>query len=369
MLLAQNGANVIKVEPPGGDWGRAIGRQYGDFCAYNVAFNRGKRSLSVDLKSPFGLNAVRRAMERADVVVENYRPGVLQRFGLDYETLTATNPDVVYVSVTGYGQVGPRAKLPATDSILQAYAGLMSANRGESDGMPQRIGVLVIDVVTGLYAFQAVTTALYKRALRGGGKHISVSLMDSIGAVQAGKMIEFSMEGDHPAKAGVPVATYELQDGVMTINARREPHFRRLCEILACEEFIDDPRFVSNAVRLEHESELLPTLRERVKSWTVDALSAELTRADILHGPVNTYGDYLADEHVTETKAVHWMEHSELGRIPIHAIPGLEFASEGPRAASPRIGEDSVAVLQALGLNPSAIEAAITDGAVCTPSS
>ncbi|MFT5394785.1 MAG: crotonobetainyl-CoA:carnitine CoA-transferase CaiB-like acyl-CoA transferase [Gammaproteobacteria bacterium] len=163
MLLAQNGANVVRVEPPGGDWGRAIGRQYGDFCAYNVAFNLGKRSLSVDLKSPFGLEAVRRAMERADVVVENYRPGVLKRFGLGYETLTATNPEVVYVSVTGYGQVGPRAKLPATDSILQAYAGLMSANRGEPDGMAQRIGVLVIDVVTGLYAFQAVTTALYKR--------------------------------------------------------------------------------------------------------------------------------------------------------------------------------------------------------------
>jgi crotonobetainyl-CoA:carnitine CoA-transferase CaiB-like acyl-CoA transferase len=127
-------------------------------------------------------------------VIENYRPGVLARFGLDYATLRTANPEVIYVSVTGFGQTGPKSTFPATDSVLQAFSGLMSVNRN-GDGVPQRIGVLVIDVVTGLYAFQAAATALYRRALRGGGRHISVSLMESIGAVQAGKMIEYHLEG------------------------------------------------------------------------------------------------------------------------------------------------------------------------------
>ena len=172
MLFAQNGADVIKVEPPGGDWGRTIGARYGDFCAYNVAFNRGKRSLAVDLKSELGLDVTRRLLQAADVVVENYRPGVLQRFALDYATLRATNPEVVYVSITGFGQTGPRASLPATDAILQSFSGLMSVNRG-NDGMPHRVNVLLIDVATGLYAFQAASTALYKRAVRGGGRRTS----------------------------------------------------------------------------------------------------------------------------------------------------------------------------------------------------
>jgi crotonobetainyl-CoA:carnitine CoA-transferase CaiB-like acyl-CoA transferase len=194
MLLALNGADVVKVEPPEGDWGRAIGKRYGDFCAYFAAFNRGKRSLAVDLKQAAGLAVVRRLAAEADVVVENYRPGVLARFGLDYESVRASNSEVVFASITGFGPRGPRSRHPATDSILQAFSGLMSVNR-DGGGTPQRIGVLVIDVVTGLYAYQAIATALYRRAVRGGGRHIETSLMEAIGAVQAGKMIEFHLEG------------------------------------------------------------------------------------------------------------------------------------------------------------------------------
>jgi len=159
MLFALNGADVVKVEPPEGDWGRGIGKRHGDFSAYGVVFNRGKKSLALDLKRPEGRDVVARLVAHADVVVENNRPGVLARFGLDYTRVRAANPDVVYVSVTGFGQEGPNRDLPATDSILQAYSGLMSVNK-DATGMPQRIGVLVIDVVTGLYAHQAAAAAV-----------------------------------------------------------------------------------------------------------------------------------------------------------------------------------------------------------------
>src|SRR5262245_50233939 len=264
MLFALNGADVVKVEPPDGDWGRSIGRRHGDFSAYSVAFNRGKRSLAVDLKRPEGRDVVAALVARADVVVENNRPGVMARFGLDYESVRRGNRGVVYVSVTGCGPVGPNRDLPATDSILQAFSGLMSANR-DSAGMPQRIGVLVIDVVTGLYAYQAVATALYRRATRGGGRHVQVSLMDAIGAVQAGKMIEHALEGGREQPAGVPVATFEAADGYMNINARRDPHFAGLCRQLGLDDLAGDPRYAAAAGRLAHEAELMPRLREAVK--------------------------------------------------------------------------------------------------------
>src|SRR5215470_17919579 len=235
MLFALHGADVVKVEPPDGDWGRAIGKRHGDFSAYGVAFNRGKRSLALDLRRPEGRDVVARLAARADVVIENNRPGVLARYELDYASVRRANPNVVYVSVTGFGQDGPNRDMPATDSILQAYSGLMSVNR-DGAGMPQRIGVLLIDVVTGLYAHQAAAAALYRRATRGGGRHVTVSLMDAIGAVQAGKILEYHLEGEHGEPGGVPVGTFETRDGYTTINARREPHWIALCRVLGCAE-------------------------------------------------------------------------------------------------------------------------------------
>ena len=363
MLFAQNGANVIKVEPPGGDWGRAIGAQYGDFCAYNVAFNRGKRSLAVDLKSELGLNATRQLLQAADVVVENYRPGVLQRFGLDYTTLREVNPEVVYVSITGFGQTGPMASLPATDAILQSFSGLMSVNRG-SDGVPQRVNVLLIDVATGLYAFQAASTALYKRAMRGGGRHISVSLMEAIGALQAGAMIEHHLGKASGKAPQSPAFSFAAADGYITINLRRDAHFEALCRLLECEELAGDVRFADANARMQHAGELLPVINGKLKAWARADLIESLTELDILHAPVNDYDDYFDDEHVKELRAVQWIDHPGTGCVPIHAIPGLVTASEGPLAHSPALGEHSLRILRELGIEQSTVEAALAAGAV-----
>jgi crotonobetainyl-CoA:carnitine CoA-transferase CaiB-like acyl-CoA transferase len=366
MLLALNGADVVKVEPPEGDWGRGIGRRHGEFSAYAIAFNRGKRSLALDLRRPEGREVVARLAARADVVVENNRPGVLARYGLDYARVRQGNPDVVYVSVTGFGQEGPNRDLPATDSILQSYSGLMTANR-DTAGLPQRVGVLVIDVVTGLYAAQAAGTALYRRATRGGGRHVCVSLMDAIGAVQAGKMIEFHLEGDHGEARAVPVATFEAADGHMTINGRRDPHFAGLCRVLGLDALVADPRYATADARLAHEAELMSILRARVKTWSMRDLDAALTAADVLHAPVNDYRRYFEDAHVIATGAVTWIEHPTVGRIPLHRIPGLPAspAGTGP-ARSPAIGEHTRAVLAELGLGAAEIAALEAGGAVRT---
>jgi crotonobetainyl-CoA:carnitine CoA-transferase CaiB-like acyl-CoA transferase len=367
MLFALHGADVVKVEPPEGDWGRAIGKRHGDFSAYGVAFNRGKRSVAVDLRRPEGRDVAARLAARADVVIENNRPGVLARHELDYARVRETNPDVIYVSVTGFGQEGPNRDLPATDSILQAYSGLMAVNR-DAAGMPQRISVLVIDVVTGLYAHQAAATALYRRATRGGGRHLAVSLMDAIGAVQAGKMIEHHLEGEHGQPGGVPVATFETAEGYLTINARRDPHFVSLCGVLGLPELAQDPRFATGTARLAHEALLMPLLRERVKTWSIRDLEAALKAADVLHAPVNDYRRYWDDAHVAATGAVAWVEHPEVGRIPLHRIPGLPQPRPGTAAArSPAIGEHTREVLGNIGLTPAAIDALEAAGVVRAP--
>jgi len=364
MLFALHGADVVKIEPPDGDWGRGIGRRHGDFSAYGVAFNRGKRSLGLDLRRPEGRDVVARLVARADVVLENNRPGVLARYGLDYASVRRDNPNVVYVSVTGFGQEGPNRDLPATDSVLQAYSGLMSANRSEA-GMPQRISVLVIDVVTGLYAHQAAATALYRRATRGGGRHVTVSLMDAIGAVQAGKMVEHHLEGADGQPGGVPVATFETADGHMTINARRDPHFVALCGLLGVPELAADPRYATPAARLTNAAELMTLLRERIRAWRMDALAAALTKGDVLHSPVNDYPRYFDDAHVLATGAITWIDHPQIGRIPLHRIPGLPAPAPGSAAArSPRVGEHTHEVLAELGLAPDAIAALEASGAV-----
>lgn len=367
MLLAQHGADVVKLEPLDGDWGRRIGKEHGDNCAYGVAFNRGKRSLALNLKDPDGLAIAKRLAKEADVIVENYRPGVLKRFGLDYPSVTQENPTVVYMSITGFGQTGPKAKLPATDSVMQAFSGLMSVNR-ESNGMPMRVGMLAIDVSTGLYAFQAVAPALYRRAVQGKGKHITTSLMESVGAFQAAKMVEFVLEGAEVQSAGVPVGTFQAKDGFININGRRDSHFAALCGFIGKPEWATDPRFATVEARFEHEAELMPMLREIVEGYTVADLNKALNEADVLNGPVNDYGKYFDDPHVKEVEAVSWIEQSGIGRIPVPTLPGHPVLQPGEaRGYTPHLGEHSREVLAEMGYSGEEIDGLRDRGAVNVP--
>ena len=244
LLLAQHGADVVKLEPLNGDWGRALGKRYGDLSAFGAVYNRGKRSIAVDLKDEAGLAVARKLAEEADVILESFRPGVMARFGLDYATIAKANPSVVYLSVSGYGQEGPYSKQPVTDSVMQAFSGLMSVNKDDR-GVPQRIGVIAIDVFTGLYAFQGVAPALYRRSRTGKGAHLDVSLMQSALAFLSAKMIERHMEGPEPTLLGAPLGTYETADGFLNMNARRDPHFKALMGLIGRPELAEDPRYVT----------------------------------------------------------------------------------------------------------------------------
>ena len=349
MLLAQHGATVTKLEPVDGDWGRRIGRQYGDNCAYGAAFNRGKRSLALNLKDADGLDIAKRLAKDADVILES---------------VIAENPTVVFLSITGFGQTGPKSSLPATDSVMQAFSGLMSVNK-ESNGMPMRVGMLAIDVSTGLYAFQAVAPAIYRRAMQGKGTHITTSLMESIGAFQAAKMIEYVLEGTEVQSPGVPVGTFQAKDGFININGRRDSHFEALCNFIGKPEWAADTRFATVEARFENEAKLMPLLREIVADYTVADLNKALNEADVLNGPVNEYGHYFEDVHVKEVRAISWIEQSGLGSIPIPSLPGHPALRPGEaRGHTPHLGEHSREVLHELGFGNGEIDRLRDRGAV-----
>lgn len=367
-LLAQNGADVVKVEPPGGDWGRAIGRRHGSYSAYFLQMNRGKRSLALDLKDSTAREAVRRLTDRADVVLEAFRPGVMARFGLDHASVRARNPDAVYASITGYGQEGPNSGRPTTDSVAQAFTGFMAINR-DGDGIPRRIGVIAIDILTGLYAFHAVSAALYGRAVKGnGGRHIDVSLQKSAGAFLAGKMIEYHLEGPEPQVVGAPVGTFETADGHININARRDKHFVQLARLIGRSGLPDDPRFADSEARVANEAALLGILRPAVRRRTTSEWVGALEEADILNAPVFGFGEYLGDEHVRATDSVVWQRHAVVGNVPMHAVPGIAAAPEGSfLATAPDIGSHSREVLGELGYGAGDIGRLVASGTVVAP--
>jgi crotonobetainyl-CoA:carnitine CoA-transferase CaiB-like acyl-CoA transferase len=231
MLCAQHGADVVKVEAPEGDWARELGSRCGDLTAYSVVYNQGNRSVAVDLKRAEGADLIRRLAAQADVFILSFRPGVLAKFGLDYESVRKTNEGVIYLSVTGFGARGPLASAPATDGVIQGFSGFMYNNCGE-DGVPQRTDFILMDVITGLYGFQSVATSVLARERSSaGGCHLDCSLMQSALALQAGKIVETRFEGGGRALY-VPLGVFRTGDGFVSISVRRDDHFAALCDVL-----------------------------------------------------------------------------------------------------------------------------------------
>ena len=247
-LLAAHGADVIKVEPPEGDWSRRLGTTYGRHTAISSVFNRGKRSLCLDLKSPDARAVAQRLAADSDIFIEGFRPGVAARLALGYEELSQTNPRLIYLSISGFGQVGPSAVRPCSDSVAQAFAGLVSINRGD-DGIPHRVGAPISDVATGAYAFQAIGTALFARASIGTGRWIDVSLTQTTAALLGHKFAEFMLEGGAPRALNVPAGTYRSKDGWLMVTLVNEPQYRRLCAVLGRDDLAADPRFADFAKR------------------------------------------------------------------------------------------------------------------------
>src|SRR3954468_6127244 len=259
MLLAAYGAEVTKVEPPEGDWSRYLGTTYGNHTALSAVYNRGKRSLCLDLKNEAGIATARRLARDCDVLVEGFRPGVAARLGLGYEALARDNPGLIYLSVSGFGQSGPYAKRPGSDSVAQAFSGLVSVNLG-NDKIPHRVGTTISDVATGVYAFQAIATALFARATVGTGRWIDVNLAQSTAALLGHKAAEYVLESGAPRPLNVPAGSYQTGDGWMMVTLVNESQYKRLCAAIGRDDLASDPRFADFARRADSADILMVQL-------------------------------------------------------------------------------------------------------------
>ncbi len=348
MLLAQYGADVIKVEPPEGDWARALGKRYGDLTAFSIAANLGKRAIVLDLKSDEGRATVRRLAAGADVFLESFRPGVAARLGVGYADVSALNPRVIYLSVSGFGQTGPDAERPAVDTVFQAFTGIMSVNRG-ADGIPHRVGVIVIDMATALASFQAVAVALYARRDEPRGRYIESSLLRGGSTIQAVSMIQHHLEGGKPQPGLTPSGTFKARDGWINLTILRDGEFRTLCDALGLPALKADPRFATNDARFAHVADLQAALEPAFAARTIADLSARLRGARLMHQKVNTYLEFLDDPHVRATGAVTWIEQPGLGRLPVPSVPGLPPLEPGsPRAVAPSLDQHRKEILAEL---------------------
>jgi crotonobetainyl-CoA:carnitine CoA-transferase CaiB-like acyl-CoA transferase len=294
MLLGDLGADVIKVEGPGGDDTRTWQPPVRDgVSTYYLGVNRGKRSVALDLKDADDLAAAQELARRADVLIENFRPGGLRRFGLDYEAVATANPGVVYASISGFGSGPGGASLPGYDLIVQAISGLMSLT-GSPDGEPYRAGISVFDVMAGLHATIGVLAALNRRHETGRGQHVEVDLLSSAlsglvnhsSAFVAGGVVPFRMGNSHPSL--FPYEPLPCADGDLIVTAGNDGQFRKLCDVLGLPELPDDPRFAHNQDRTAHREELRPLLVERLRTRPKMDWFREIIAAGVPCGPINT---------------------------------------------------------------------------------
>jgi crotonobetainyl-CoA:carnitine CoA-transferase CaiB-like acyl-CoA transferase len=294
MLLADLGADVVKVEAPGGDDTRSWQPPVRDgISTYYLAVNRNKRSIALDLKDPADQATARELARRADVLVENFRPGGLARFGLDYETVAAGNPGLIYASISGFGSGPKGAELPGYDLIVQAISGLMSLT-GSPDGEPYRAGISVFDVMAGLHATIGVLSALNARHETGRGQHVEVNLLSSAlsglvnqsSAYVAGGVVPLRMGNSHPSL--FPYEPLPCSDGELIITAGNNGQFRKLVEVLGVPELADDPRFDRNEKRTANREELRPLLVERLRTRTRMEWFRDIIAAGVPCGPINT---------------------------------------------------------------------------------
>jgi formyl-CoA transferase/CoA:oxalate CoA-transferase len=356
MTLGDLGADVIKVEMPGsGDDTRHWGPPFlGAEAAYFLSVNRNKRSLAVDMKSVEGLAVVRRLAGEADIVVENFRPGVAARLGLGYADVAAVNPGVVYVSISGYGQTGPDSGRAGYDAIAQARSGLMSVT-GEADGLPARVGVSSSDLTAGMWALVGVLAALHERGRTGAGQWVDVSLLDSQVSWLTYVAGGYFATDETPQRYGsahptiVPYQSFATADGHVMLAVGNDSLWRRFTVAVGLAELTDDPRFAQNAARVEHRDALLPLVAEVMATRTTGQWMATLDAAGVPAGPIATVDQVIEDPQVQARGMVIEVEHPTVGTVRMLGCP-LRFSS-GSRPAPlppPLLGEHTDEILAAL---------------------
>jgi crotonobetainyl-CoA:carnitine CoA-transferase CaiB-like acyl-CoA transferase len=359
MLLADMGARVIKIEQPGrGDDTRAWGPPFVEGeSAYFLSINRNKESVELDLKQPASREVLDRLLARADVLVENFRPGTLERIGLGYAELAKRHERLVYCSISGFGQTGPRRNLPGYDAVVQAEGGLMSIT-GDADGPPYRLGVAISDIVAGIFAAHGIVLALYARERMGRGQLVDVGMLDATAALLTYQAGIFFATGISPGRLGnrhptiAPYETFAASDGDFVIAVGNDDQWQRFCSAAKLDSLAQDARFATNRERVTRYDELRPTLAarllERPRAYWLDAL----TKAGVPCGSVREIGEVLADPQLEARDMIARLEHAVAGAIRTLGVPIKLSATPGAvRTPPPRLGEHTEAVLRELGFD------------------
>jgi crotonobetainyl-CoA:carnitine CoA-transferase CaiB-like acyl-CoA transferase len=360
MLLGDMGARVIKVEhPERGDDTRGWGPPFvGSESAYFLSVNRNKESVTIDFKTPDGRALVERLASGADILIENFRPGILARLGLDYETLGARHPALIYASISGFGQGGPRRDEPGYDAVIQAEAGLMSIT-GPGDGPAYRLGVAVADLVTGMFAMQGILLALLVRARTGLGQQVDVAMLDATAALLTYQASIYFTTGEPQGRMGnrhpsiAPYDTFDAADGQFVLAVGHDAQFARLCGLTGLDALARDPRFATNAGRVRHYPDLLPQLAAAFRERTRGDWIAMLTRAGVPAGSVRDVGEVLRDPQLLHRAMIETVEHTMAGSIHLLGIPVKLSATPGRiTRPPPALGQHTDDVLAAdLGLD------------------
>ncbi len=372
MMLAELGADVVKVEEPTcGDESRQWRPFVHGQSGYFFSLNRSKRSIGIDLKKDSGKRIARDLAAKSDVVVENFAPGVVKRLGIDYKSLSAINPRLIYCSISGFGQTGPYRDKKAYDPILQAMSGIMSVT-GSKDGEPVKCGVAITDVFAGVYASFAISTSLYRREKTGRGQYIDLGMLEAALATTTFQSALYLYGGEVPGLLGsqhptrVPSANYITADGRYLHLIPNEPQWPKLCEVLGVPQLASAPEFATNALRIKNRERVNAVVAERMRTKTADEWMPLMEAAGIPAGPVNTFDRVAADPHIVAREAIKHFDHPVAGRQPAIDMP-YRFAEDGTavRSAPPLLGQHTDDILiDLLGYSEAEVEELRKEGVV-----
>ena len=371
MLLAQLGARVIKIEPPDGDEARGFGPFVGEQSLYFVGVNHGKQGLALDLKHPQGLDLARRLADRADVLLENFRPGTLDRLGLGHATLSDRNPRLIYCSLSGFGQFGPRSSRGAYDVIIQAASGLMGLT-GPEGGPPVRVGASVGDLIPALYAVIGIVSALYRRAEAGRGSYLDLAMQDAAVTIVENAFARAWATREDPQPLGsrhpaiTPFASFPSSDGEVVVAAGNEALWHRLCVAIGRTDLLDHPDYATNALRTDHVQALTQALSSTIRQRTTAAWLEVLEAAGVPATRVARISDLLDDEHLLARRMIQELDQPGVGKMPVPGNPikasGYDDSLRGP---APAFGADAETVLtEMLGLTAEEVAGLRKSGAL-----
>jgi CoA:oxalate CoA-transferase len=352
MILADFGARVIKVESPGkGDDSRLIGPYVKDQSAYFMSVNRGKQSMTLNLKNPEGRALLKELAARADILVENYRPGTMDQWGLGYEVLQKINPRLIYTSISGFGHSGPYMRNPAYDIVVQGMSGLMSIT-GQEGGPPTRVGTSVGDLVPALFATVGILLALFSRTLSGEGQRLDVAMLDGLVAILENAIARYQVSGEVPKPIGsrhpsiTPFDAFAVKDGHIIVAAGNPKLFEDLCRVLGRPELAQDPRFKEYADRHQNEKALKPLLEQALARFTQNEALDKLGQAGIPCAPINTVDKVMADPQVQAREMIVEVEHPVAGILKLAGIPIKMSTTPGSiKDPAPTLGQHTDHIL------------------------